>query len=253
MKVVFFGGRPLGALCLEELIKRKIDIELVVPNYDEFENGLWYRSTARIAKDSGLRVYKIKNICNDEGIKLIAKINPDIIFSIFFLQILKKPILDIPKIGCINIHFAPLPKYRGFYPQMRAIINNETIHGVTMHFMDEGIDSGDIIIQKTVPILNTDTGKDLYYRCVDVGFEIFKEGLEYILSNNIPRKPQNHNEATYYKKEIPNNREIDWSWDKRRIYNFIRALSFEPFPPPFFYLGNKKFIIIQEKEGEDSL
>jgi len=248
MKVVFFGGRPLGALCLEELVKGKINIPLVVPNYDEFESNLWYHSTVEIATASGLHVYKTKNICNDEGIKLIRDINPDVIFSIFFLQILKNPILDIPKLGCINIHFAPLPKYRGFYPQMHAIINGEKTHGVTMHFMDEDIDSGDVIIQKSVPISGTDTGKDLYFRCVDVGLEIFKEGLYYLLmGKRLPRHPQDNSQATYYKKEIPNNREIDWSCDAERIYNFIRALTFEPFEPPFFYIGTKRMVVIEEE------
>ena len=247
MQFVFLGGRPLGARCLREMISRKLDIRLVVPNNDEFEEPLWFDSTAQIAKDAGLRVVRTARI-NSELVDEIRAMHPDAILSIFFQQILKRPILEAARLGCFNVHFAPLPRYRGFYPQMHAIINGEAVHGVTMHFMDEGIDTGDIVIQKSLPVLPTDTGKSLYMRCVDVGFDVFQTGLECILREAIPRIPQDHQKATYYRKEIPNNREIDWSKSPEEILRFIRALTFAPFPPPYFRIGAQNFEVMGHEE-----
>lgn len=230
MRIILMGGRPLGARCLKELIKQNKEVVAVVPNIDDIGEDTWYPSTKKIAEEAGLRVHQPKNINSKESIKTLIDLEPDVIFGLIFLQIIKKPLLELPPKGVINIHYAPLPRYRGFWPVMRAIVNGETVHGTTMHYMTEALDAGDIICQREFPILPEDSGRTAYDRGTDISFEMFKDMLPLIESDAAPRVPQDHSKATYYKKEIPNQGMVDWSWDKKQIRDFIRALDFPPYP-----------------------
>jgi methionyl-tRNA formyltransferase len=114
--------------------------------------------------------------------------------------------------------------------------------------MDEGIDSGPIIMQEKINIDEDDTAKSLYDKFTNLGESLFIRFLELWLSGKeIPSTSQNENEATYFPKELPNNGEIDWSWNGEKIKNFIRAMTFEPFPPASFNFGKKKMVIVDEK------
>ncbi|MDP3941899.1 MAG: formyltransferase family protein, partial [bacterium] len=175
-------------------------------------------------------------------------IDPEIIFCIGSTQILPSEILKIAVLGCINIHPALLPKYRGRYSTVWAIFNGERETGVTLHWMDNGIDSGPIISQKKIAIKLDDTAKSLYDKCTKEGGKLFIKFLQdWIRGNKIPKKRQNEKRATFYKKNLPNDGEIDWNWDGKKICNFIRAMTFEPFPPPSFMLGKTKMVIVDEK------
>ena len=178
---------------------------------------------------------------------------PEIIFIIGGTQIVPKEILDIPKLGCLNIHPALLPKYRGRYSTAHAIFNGEKYTGATLHWMDEGLDSGPIIMQKRVAVSPDDTAKSLYDKVLtQTGAELFEKFLALWLSGKtIPARPQNENLATYFPKGLPNNGQLDWSWSGKKIKNFIRAMTFEPFPPAKFNLGKKEMIIIDKKNSNN--
>lgn len=252
MKIVFLGGRPLGAKCLKELIKRKKTLKLVVPDLqDTGKNKLWYESVRRIAHKHKLKVVKPGlSTDNRQVIKEIERVKPDIIFSIFYTKILRKDLLSIPRLGCVNIHFAPLPRYRGYYPGTFAIINGEKKHGVTMHFMNEKIDIGDMILRKNVKIEDSDTGEILYKKCVEAGLGLFKKALNSLeMYGTLPRKPQDRRKSLFYKKsDLMKKNPIDLKKKNRELYDLIRALTFPPFSPPSFYIGDEKMIIIKDSD-----
>ena len=231
---IFIGGKQIGVNCLKQLLNRGIKPKLVIPNLDDTGQNGWHESLARVAKENDLNLILGKKVRDLDTIKIIRGLNPEIIFCIGGMQIIPKKVLSIPSLGCLNIHPALLPKYRGRFSTAHAIFNGEKYTGATLHWMDEGIDCGPIIFQEKVKIDDSDTGKTLYDKVLtQTGEKLFIRFLEIWLSGKkIPSHPQDNNKATYYPKELPNNGEIDWSWNGKKIKRFIRAMIFKPFPPP---------------------
>jgi len=251
LKIVFFGGRLLGARCLNELIRRNENVQLVVPcPDDDGSQKLWYESVRGIAKNNNLAVSESSLTTDDEGlVAMIKKISPDVIFSIFYTKVLKEDVLSVPREGCINIHFAPLPRYRGYYPGTFAIINGESEHGVTMHYMSNKLDLGDIILQKKFAVEEGDTGESLYFKCVEAGFKVFKQGLDLLKAKKMPRISQKKEDSLYFKKQdLDKLNPFDLKKMDKNVYDLVRALVFPPFNPPSFYIGKEKMVIIKESE-----
>lgn len=246
---VFIGGTQIGVSCLKQLLKKGVIPELVIGNLDDDgTNKDWYPSLVKIAKSRQLPTIVERRIREAKIIKEIKVINPEIIFCIGGMQLIPPEILEIPKLGCLNIHPSLLPKYRGRYSTAHTIFNGEKYAGTTVHWMDKGIDSGPIIMQKKVKIEESDTAKSLYNKCTNVGEKLFVQFLDLWLSGKkIPAKAQDESQATYFPKELPGKGEIDWSWDGKKIRNFIRAMTFEPFSPVSFEIGSKKMVIVDEK------
>ncbi|TSD02871.1 MAG: methionyl-tRNA formyltransferase [Parcubacteria group bacterium Greene0714_36] len=247
---VFIGGKQIGVNCLRILLARGITPKLVIANPDDTGRDTWHESLVKTAREAGLPVIVGKKVRDPDCVKKIKNLQPEIIFCIGAMQIIPKEVLSIPRLGCLNIHPALLPKYRGRFSTAHALFNGERWSGATLHWMDEGIDSGPIILQKKVRIEENDTAKTLYDKVLTgAGSKLFVQFLGlWLAGKTIPSSPQNEKEASYYPKGLPNNAEIDWSWDGRKINRFIRSMTFEPFRPPTFTIGDKKMIIVDEKQ-----
>ncbi len=247
-KCVYIGGKQIGANCLKKLLKFNIIPQLVIPNLDDKGKNTWHESLAKLAADKKLNVIMGKKVNDHQIINKIKNINPEIIFCIGGTQIIPEEVLKVPKLGCINIHPAMLPKYRGRYSTVQAIANGEKTTGVTLHRMDREVDSGPIISQKRILIGKGDTAKNLYDKFTKTGEELFTIFLKTWLSGEkIMATPQDPKKATFFKKELPNDGEINWNWNGKKIFNFIRAMTFEPFDPPQFKIGEKTMVIIDKK------
>lgn len=201
-----------------------------------------------VAVNSDKTADSISELCKENNIPMIRNLDDvlsydvDIIFSIGFGKILKKDILCLPKYGVINAHPAPLPKYRGRYPTLHAILNGEKEHGVTFHYMDEDIDTGDIILQKKFPIEPNATGLTLFYKTWSLIVSEFRNLIKEVDSGIIPKGiKQNEEEATYFKKELPNNGFIDLTWSEDKIDRFIRAFYFPPYEPAKIKIGTNTY------------
>tara|TARA_Y100000310_G_C20702405_1_gene831071 strand:+ start:7758 stop:8696 length:939 start_codon:yes stop_codon:yes gene_type:complete len=251
--ILFIGSKDIGYHCLNELIKGKENIVGAICRHDDPHEKQWYKSVSGLAIKNNLKVYKPKDINEKVFVEEIKKLNPDFIICVQYPKIFKKDLLDVPKFGSINLHFAPLPKYRGCYPIAWAIINDEKEFGITMHFMDSGVDNGDIIAQEMFEIKDNDSGCDLYNRCTQKGLELFRKTLPVIKSENIPRHKQDNSQAIKYDRKVPYNRTIDLDWKARKVYNFIRALYFFPFEPAFTFYNKEKIHILQSKILEDNI
>lgn len=250
MRVIFAGGKNVGCGCLEYLLlDREVDLVAVFvnPKSDTAANR-WYPSAAEIAMVHGIPVFSPPSINAPKSKEQIRALNPDLLVVVYYDQILKRDVIGIPKRGCINLHMALAEEYRGCYPTTWAIINGEKRTGVTLHYIDEGVDSGDIIAQREVPVDASDTGIDLYEKCTQNAIGLFRETFPLIETGMAPRRRQVSTEQTkYYRREFPS-RKIDFGKSGADIYNHIRALTFPPFPPPYFYIGEKKMIIVEEVE-----
>lgn len=247
-KYVFIGGKQIGYECLKVLLNNGVVPSLVITNPDDNGDITWHDSVADLAKKNNLQFTNAKKLKSKKLKTKLTQINPEIIFCIGSTVFIPKSILKSAKIGTVNIHPALLPKYRGRYSTVHAIFNGEKITGVTLHWMNEKIDAGPIILQESFPILPEDTGKSVYDKFTKIGVRLFSKFLKNYLTNSIiPAKDQNEKLATYYPKGLPNGGNIDWDWSGKKIYNFIRAMTFEPFPPVTFKIGKKTMIIADKK------
>ena len=172
---------------------------------------------------------KLKN--NNEAIEIIKSYQPDIIVVVAFGQILPKSILDIPKFGCINVHVSLLPKYRGAAPINWVIINGEEKTGVTTMYMDEGLDTGDMILTEEFDLDDEITAGELHDKMKDRGADVLIETLKQIEKGTAHRIPQNHEEFTYAPMMNKALGEINWSKSAREIHNLVRGVN--PWPSAY--------------------
>jgi methionyl-tRNA formyltransferase len=162
------------------------------------------------------------------SVDAIAALNPDVIIVVAYGQILGQPLLDLPPLGCINVHTSLLPKYRGAAPIQWAIANGETETGVTTMYMDAGMDTGDIILQETVAIGDEETAADLHDRLAFAGAALLKKTLEGLEAGDLPRIPQDDAAATMAPRLSKADGTVDWSRPARDIHNRVRG--FNPWP-----------------------
>jgi methionyl-tRNA formyltransferase len=173
----------------------------------------------------------------------------DLLFSINYLFIVESDIINWPNRAAVNFHGSLLPKYRGRTPHVWAIINNESETGVTAHFITPGCDKGDIIAQVAMPIENKDTGATILNRYSLVYPQLIDKVLEQFEQEKVIGIRQDESKATYFGKRTPNDGEINWNWQKERIYNWIRALA-NPYPGAYSFLRGQK-VIIDQVEFDD--
>lgn len=238
-----FGCRKITIDVINHILDNYSDrCELIGVVEQDYERDRVYHQTLVSEHCDSLGV---KHVRFDKKIDrgTIEEMNPDVIFSLYYRKILKQEILDIPRLGCINVHPAYLPKNRGPAPLLWDVLNGEKMAGATMHYMVEGVDAGDIIDQREVDI-GSMTGFELSVRASDVGFEIFKDNFDSILDGTNKRTPQNHSKAMYclpFKKSL---RYIYWG-DPDRILNQLRAFA-KPFDGAIAWTMKKVKVTVWE-------
>jgi methionyl-tRNA formyltransferase len=172
----------------------------------------------------------------------VQSLTPDLILVNSYSMLLRPDILSIPSMGAVNIHGALLPQYRGCNPTQWALLNNETETGVTMHYMDAKFDTGDIIAQRRVPILFTDTWRDIQERSNRAIESMLQDEMPGLLAGTNNRIPQDESRANYNKRRHPEDGKIDWDESVLKTYNLIRALV-KPHPGAFYFNGSEKIIL----------
>ncbi len=247
LKVVFMGTPDFAISILEKLIEN-VEVILVVSQPDALvgrKKIITPSPVKKYAMENGLKVFTPDKIREDYD--SILNLNPDMLITCAYGQIIPKEILDFPKYGCINVHASLLPKLRGGAPIQRAIMSGYKTTGITIMHMDEGMDSGDIITQKEVAIEEDDTLETLSEKLKIVGANLLIETIPLILSNEAPRAKQNEADVTFgyiIKKE---DEYLDFDKTTSLVYDHIRALS--PNPAAFFTMDDKKVKIYKARKG----
>jgi UDP-4-amino-4-deoxy-L-arabinose formyltransferase/UDP-glucuronic acid dehydrogenase (UDP-4-keto-hexauronic acid decarboxylating) len=233
----------MGLVGLDALFNHGFDIAAVFTHEDDPDENCWFGSVKNWAQRKNIAVYTTEEVNSPRWIAKIAVINPDIIFSFYYRKIISREIPDLPRMGAFNLHGSLLPAYRGRCPVNWVIINGESQTGVTLHYMIDKPDAGDIVGQKAVAIDLSDTAKTLYDKLCGAAKDLLDELLPLIKSNQIPRRKQNLAEGSYYGGRRPDDGRIDWNKSADEIYNLIRAVT-EPYPGAFALLNNDEKIII---------
>ena len=222
-RIVVFGGRELAAKCMEILIQRD-DVEIVGVLTRKETDNLWY------GKEPCIEILKKYNLHRIETEDDVLDIDADMAFSFLHWNILKKHVIDHFKDGVINLHPAPLPMYRGCWTYQRAIINGDKQFAMTLHYIDPGTDTGDIIKVGWFDMDPNATLIEIYEQTLSQGIELFREMMPSILNGTAPRttqqelldkgQPTDFCLARAYKEK-----EVSLDWPPEKIYNFTRAMD----------------------------
>lgn len=234
------GTSEFAVLPLKKLIEAGHEVLLVITQPDKRKGRgkfFQYSPVKNAASELGIDVYQPKSINNNESIEKITKLKPDFLVVIAYGQILKDEILNIAKYENINIHASLLPKYRGAAPINWAIANGETVTGVTSMKITKGLDSGPILLQREVPILESDDSISLSDKLSVIGAEILIKTISLISSGKAEYIEQDSSLSSYAPMLTKEIGRIDWSWDIIKIKNHIRA--FKPWPGSYFYYDDQ--------------
>lgn len=242
LKILFMGTPDFAMESLKALYEAKYNIVGVVTNPDR-PKGRGMKMIASPVKEYALEkhleVYqpeKVRN--NEEFLNTVKKINPDLICVVAYGKILPKELLEIPKMGCINVHGSLLPQYRGAAPIQWAVLNGDKKTGITTMYMNEGMDTGDMILKEEVQIGKNETTGELWERLSKIGAKLLVETVEKIEDGTAPREkqPEDFTMAPMLHKEMAN---IDWDKkDATQIKNLVRGLN--PIMGAYTYLNGKK-------------
>ena len=242
LKIIFMGTPDFAKESLEAIYNKKYNIIAVVTNPDKPKGRgmkMLPSPVKEFALEKNLKIYQPEKIRkNVEFIEELKNMNPDVICVVAYGKILPKEILEIPKLGCINVHGSLLPQYRGAAPIQWAVINGDKETGVTTMYMDEGMDTGDMILKKKVEIGENETTGELWEKLSKIGGELLVETLDQIERGIAPREKQGDNftVAPMLDKNIA---KIDWE-DKtaKEIKNLVRGLN--PIMGAYTFLNGKK-------------
>jgi UDP-4-amino-4-deoxy-L-arabinose formyltransferase/UDP-glucuronic acid dehydrogenase (UDP-4-keto-hexauronic acid decarboxylating) len=250
MKAVVFAYHNMGIAGLSALFNSGFDIKAIFTHDDDPDENCWFGSVKNWAQQKNITVYTTEEVSSPKWIEKIASVNPDIIFSFYYRKMICSEILDLPKVGAFNLHGSYLPGYRGRCPVNWVIIKGETKTGVTLHYMIDKPDAGDIVGQKAVAVDLSDTAKTLYDKLCGAAKDLLDELLPLIKSGQIPRQKQDLKAGSYYGGRRPEDGRIDWEKSAREIYNLVRGVT-RPYPGAFALMENREKVIVWRAESQE--
>lgn len=245
------GTPEFSVPSLEKLIDSRHEVVCVVCQPDKprgRSKTLVAPPTKVVAENHNIPVLQPAKIKTDEFYNELKSINPNLIAVVAYGKILPKNILDLPETGCVNVHSSLLPKYRGAAPINWAIVRGETTTGVTTMYMDEGMDTGDMLLKSKVEIENNETSIELTTRLSEIGADLLLETIERIERNEIKPEKQNDKDATYAPIMKKEDGLIDWNKSAVEIRNLIRGM--QPWPVAHTTIDGKNLKIFKAEISE---
>jgi methionyl-tRNA formyltransferase len=241
MKVVVFAYHEIGYVCLEEVIDSGAEVLCLFTHHDDPGEKIWFRKPTVIAEKHNIPVYAPESLKDGSWVELLKSLSPDILFSFYYRNMIPKEILDVPKIGAFNLHGSLLPKFRGRAPVNWVLVEGEKKTGVTLHYMVEKPDAGDVIGRRECDINFEDTAYTLFMKMADAARSLMKEVLPTFRDGTFTSTPQT-GQSTYFGGRKPEDGLILWKKDALSIYNLTRAVT-HPYPGAFTYLDGRKLYV----------
>lgn len=244
MRVVFMGTPDIAATCLRRLIGEKFDLVGVYTKPDKPKNRgmkLEMSEVKKVALEAGLPVFQPATFKDDAVVEELRALQPDVIAVVAYGKILPQRVLDIPRLGCVNIHASVLPQLRGSGPVQWAILNGLDETGVTAMYMAAEMDAGDIIEIRKTPIEPYENAQSLLDRLADIGAGLLCDTLRAMEAGTVTRTPQDHAQATFAPMLTKELCPIDWSKTSRQIIDHVRGL--DPWPVATTELRGTRFKI----------
>lgn len=250
--VVVCAYSEVGHACLDELVELGADVRLVVTHEDAPGEVIWFESVAERARAAGIPVIQPSDVNAPDVVARISEIQPDLLFSFYFRQMIAPALLAAPRLGALNLHGSLLPDYRGRAPVNWVLVHGERETGVTLHYMDPKPDHGDIVGRRSVPITRDDTALTLTHKLAAAGRTLLREMLPRLSDGTAPRERQDHSRSRYLGGRKPADGEIDWSAPAETTRNLVRAVT-RPWPGAFtWHDGRKLFVWRAETRAGDA-
>ena len=252
-KIVFMGTPEIAVTCLARLLNAGFSVAAVVTRIDKPQGRRAILTPPPVkvfAEERGIPVFQPRTLRDDGFSAWLDGVKPDLILVVAFGMILPENVIAYPKYGCINVHASLLPKYRGAAPMQRAIMAGESETGVTIMYMDAGLDTGDMIVKGKTPIGDSDTLETIHDKLADIGADLLVDTVRTIAEGrNLPREKQNGEEAVYAAKIEREDARIDFARSAPELDRLIRALT--PIPYAFFTTKDGKTVkVLSAKPAE---
>ena len=240
MRIVFMGTPQIAAMVLESLILSDHTVAAVVTQPDKPNargNSVVFSPVKQIAIENGIPVLQPLKASEEESVAEIASYRPDIIVVAAYGQILKPALLELPKYRCVNVHASLLPKYRGASPIQWAVINGEKETGISIMYMEKGLDTGDVILKRSIELAEDETAGSLHDRLGKLGGPVLLEALDLIETGKASPKPQDESEASYVGMIEKSMGKLDFNRTSIELERMIRGLI--PWPGAYFYINGR--------------
>jgi methionyl-tRNA formyltransferase len=249
MRIVFLGNdlwsvAPLRALAASP----GLDVALVVtnlPNPAGRGSELTPTAVSEAARADGLPLLEVAGVRDGEGFEALDTTDPDAVVVVAYGEILTPDVLDIPRLGCVNLHFSVLPRWRGAAPVQRALLEGDRITGITVMLMDEGLDTGPIVATTETPIGPDEDAGSLGDRLSEMAGALLVTSLRGLEEGSIEPRSQDHTAATYAPRLLPEERTLDWSQRADAIVRRVRAFAPDPGAVTKFRRGRLKVLRAQ--------
>ncbi len=252
MRIIFCGSPGFAVPSLEKLLTSEHEVVAVVTQPDRpAGRGLNLKPppVKEVALRHGLDVIQPEKFNTRSVLDRLQMLEPDLIVVVAYGKIFRRRSLSIPRLGCVNLHASLLPKYRGIAPVNWAIINGETTTGVTTIFMDEGIDTGDMILWREISIGEDETAGELLARLTDLGAQVLAETCDLIAEGKAIRHKQDETLASYAPRLSKEDGLVTWGTTASRLHNLIRGVT--PWPGAVARIGDKAVKILRTSLGPD--
>lgn len=252
MRILFMGTPDFAVPCLEILDKKHeiIGVFTKVDKINKRGKKIEYLPVKQYAIDKNIPIYQPNSLKDEETKNIIKELNPDLIVVVAYGKIIPKDIIDMPKFGIINVHSSLLPRFRGAAPINAALMAGDEKSGVTIMYVAEGLDTGNIILAKETPITEEDNFETLHDRLKFLGAEALDEAVNLIEKGENESIPQDDSLATFVKPFKKEDLKIDWNKSKEEIFNFVRGIS----PVPCAWtMDEDKFLKVYEVKKYDKV
>lgn len=244
MRIVFMGTPEFAVPCLQKLIDCGHEVTGVFTQPDKPQGRKMVLTPPPVkvlALENGIKVYQPIKMRDGTALEMLKEANPELVIVVAYGKILPKEILEYPEFGCINIHASLLPLLRGAAPIQWSVINGFEKTGVTSMQMDEGLDTGDMLIKSELEIGENETAGEVHDKLSQIGAEVLEKTIDALLKGELAPEKQNHEAFTYAPMLSKELSPIDWSCSAQEIHNKIRGLC--PWPSANASLGGKKIKI----------
>jgi len=243
LKIVFMGTPDFAVPCLSKLLDvSEVAAVVTQPDRPRGRGQKTVPSPVKVfAAAHNLRVFQPLKVKSPEFVKVLQDLAPDLIVVVAFGQILSQAVLDIPRMGCINVHASLLPRYRGAAPIHWSIIHGETQTGVTTMFMDAGLDTGDMLLKRAIDITPEMTTEELHDSLREIGAELLAKTIQELQQGRLVRTPQDDTLSNYAPLLTKDTGRIRWTASSKEIHDLVRGLN--SWPGAYAYLHGEKFKI----------
>jgi methionyl-tRNA formyltransferase len=231
-RILFFGYSEVGYECLSLLLERGDNVIALITHEDNPHEKIWFKTPALAAREKQIPVFTPEKVNTPEWIERIAALQPDLILSVYYRNMISPKILALPRLGAFNMHGSLLPKYRGRAPINWAVLHGETRIGMTLHRMVRAADAGAIVDQEGVDLGPRDTAEQAFRKVLPCARRILARQIDPLLNGTARETPQDDLEATYFTGRGPEDGRINWPSSSEQIFNLVRAVT-DPYPGAF--------------------